>query len=229
MTMKKMILVLAFLMAAFVQAGKAQTSGTDSVAPALTTEQHIARMDSLMETVSQQLSRQSVAASADAAATRGWLGELGGEIVPVVSIVFVFGMPVLVLFFFFFFRYKTRKAQYEAVVKALEAGRDVPDELFLAGKKKNLRSDGIMSIFTGLGLGIFLWAITGQFGIGCIGFMIMLIGIGQLIAHRAQTPSSGEPFIRMHRDENTGEATLKFGGIELTDRKKKEETENGEE
>lgn len=227
--MKKMILVLAFLMAVFAQVGKAQTSGTDSVMPALTTEQHIARMDSLMETVSEQLARRNMAASADIEAKRGLLGELGGDIVPVVSIVFVFGMPVLVLFFFFFFRYKTRKTQYEAVVKALEAGREVPDELFLAGKKKNLRSDGIMSIFTGLGLGIFLWAITGEFGIGCIGFMIMLIGIGQLIAHRMQTPSSGDPFIRMHRDENTGEATLKVGGIELTGIKKKEETENGEE
>lgn len=85
-----------------------------------------------------------------------------------------------------------------------------------------------MSIFTGLGLGIFLWALTGEFGIGCIGFMIMFIGIGQVIIYKIQNPSK-DPFIRMHRDENTGEATLKFGGIELVDKKKKQETENEQE
>lgn len=221
--MKKIILVLMLLATALTVDG-AQKLTENSVVPALTAEQHLARIDSLLETISEQFAENALLS--EAASQNHLTKALEKRVVDIFGIIFVFGMPSLVMFFFFFFRYRTRKTQYEAVVRALEVGQSIPEELFPGGnKKRNLLSEGIKSIFTGLGLAIFLWAITGKFGIGCIGVMIMLIGIGQVIIHKIQNPSK-EPYIRMQRDENTGEASLKFGGIELVDKKKKEETEN---
>ncbi|MCD8474797.1 MAG: DUF6249 domain-containing protein [Bacteroides graminisolvens] len=59
--------------------------------------------------------------------------------------------------------------------------------------KQNLDSDirvkGIKNTFLGLGLFIFLWALTDEFGLGCIGLLIMFTGLGQLVIHYTQESS----------------------------------------
>ncbi|MEG1546056.1 MAG: DUF6249 domain-containing protein [Bacteroides sp.] len=110
-------------------------------------------------------------------------------LIPIVAIVFTLGMPILILFIIFFFRYKNKKAQYALVAKSLEAGQPIPEGMF--DKKlenKDLMSKGIKNTCLGLGLFVFLWAITDEFGIGCIGLLIMLSGIGQIIIHRVNHP-----------------------------------------
>lgn len=41
-------------------------------------------------------------------------------------------------------------------------------------------------MFVGIGLFIFLWAITDEFGLGCIGLLIMFTGFGQLVIYYTQ-------------------------------------------
>ena len=56
-------------------------------------------------------------------------------------------------------------------------------------------SQGIKNTFTGIGLFIFLWAITGEFGIGAIGLLIMFMGIGQwIIGSKQQKTDDVDPF-----------------------------------
>ena len=38
----------------------------------------------------------------------------------------------------------------------------------------------------GIGLFIFLWAITEEFGLGCIGLLVMFTGFGQLVIYYTQ-------------------------------------------
>ena len=102
-----------------------------------------------------------------------------GVLISIVGITAVFGLPVLVIFFAFYFKYKNRRAKYRLAEQALAAGQPIPDELLKDVKMVEPTSQGIRNTFTGIGLFIFLWAITDEFGIGCIGLLVMFMGLGQ--------------------------------------------------
>lgn len=105
---------------------------------------------------------------------------MGGTIViATVAIVLVFGLPVFIIFLIFFFRYKNRRARYRLAEQALSAGQPLPEGLIKECKPTDQYSVGIKNTFTGIGLFIFLWAITGEFGIGAIGLLVMFMGVGQ--------------------------------------------------
>lgn len=104
--------------------------------------------------------------------------------ISVVAIVSVFGLPVIIVFIAFYFRYKDKKAKYKLAEQALAAGQPIPEEFFRGKNDSNSTlQKGITNIFTGIGLFIFLWAITTQFSIGCIGLLIMFMGFGQVVIH----------------------------------------------
>ena len=163
-----------------------------------------------------------------------WVGFNFGEdapetIVALTAIIFVFGLPALLIFIIFYFRYKNRKAKYRLAEQALASGQQLPPEFFKEGESKDLRSRGIKNIFLGIGLFIFLWALTGEFGLGCIGLLIMFTGFGQVTIHYTRPgEGDGSPFIRMERDEKTGYRYMKVGGIELRDQTEKKDTPDAE-
>ena len=105
--------------------------------------------------------------------------------------------PVVVVFIVFFFRYKNRKAKYRLVEQALVSGQPLPEHLFKDTESIDTRSKGIKNVFAGIGLFIFLWAITGEFGLGCIGLLIMFTGFGQVVIYYTQQhkapQSNGQP------------------------------------
>ena len=118
-------------------------------------------------------------------------------IIAIVAIVSVFGLPLVVVFIVFFFRYKNRKAKYRLVEQALASGQPLPEHLFKDTESIDTRSKGIKNVFAGIGLFIFLWAITGEFGLGCIGLLIMFTGFGQVVIYYTQQhkapQSNGQP------------------------------------
>lgn len=108
-------------------------------------------------------------------------------IVAVTGIIFIFGLPLLIIFVIFFFRYKNRKAKYRLAEQALASGQPLPESFFKeTATQTDIRSKGIHNIFLGIGLFIFLWAITGEFGIGCIGLLVMFTGFGQVVIYYTQ-------------------------------------------
>lgn len=110
----------------------------------------------------------------------------GGILISIIAIIAVFGFPVFILFVIFFFRYKNRKARYRLAEQAIAAGQPLPADFIRENKAVDQRSQGIKNTFTGIGLFIFLWAITGEFGIGTIGLLVTFIGIGQWIIGSTQ-------------------------------------------
>ena len=162
-----------------------------------------------------------------------WVGFNFGDdapetLVALTAIIFTLGLPALLIFIIFYFRYKNRKAKYRLAEQALAAGQQLPPEFFKEGEGKDLRSRGIKNIFLGIGLFIFLWAITGVFGLGCIGLLIMFTGFGQVTIYYTQPGQVGKPFIRMERDEKTGYRYMRVGGIELRDQTEKKDTPDAE-
>lgn len=126
---------------------------------------------------------------------------IGVEVlVPIVGIVFGCSIPVLILFFAFYFRYKNRQAKYRIVEEALKAGQPLPEGIFKETHYADMKSKGIKNTFTGIGLFIFLWAITGEFGVGAIGLLVMFIGIGQWIIDIQN--SKNKPSFPFQNDKN---------------------------
>lgn len=114
-------------------------------------------------------------------------GNTSETIISVTAIIFVFGLPLLIVFIVFFFNYKNRKAKYRLAEQALASGQQLPENFFNnVEKTEDIRTKGIKNVFTGIGLFIFLWAITGNFSIGCIGLLIMFTGFGQLVIYYTQ-------------------------------------------
>ena len=105
----------------------------------------------------------------------------GGIMIGIISIVAFFTLPVLIVLIIFYFRYKNRKARYHLAEQAIAAGQPLPAGLVKENLQPDYRSSGIKKTFTGLGLFIFLWAMTDHFGIGSIGLLVMFMGIGQWI------------------------------------------------
>lgn len=114
----------------------------------------------------------------------------GGILVSIIAIIAVFGLPVFILFVAFFFRYKNRKARYRLAEQALAAGQPLPADFIRENRTVDQRSQGIKNTFTGIGLFIFLWAITGEFGIGTIGLLVAFMGVGQWIIGNKQKQNS---------------------------------------
>ena len=108
----------------------------------------------------------------------------GGILTGLVVIILIFGFPFFIVFIAFYFRYKNRKAKYRLMEQALATGQPLPEGMF-----------------------IFLWAITDEFSIGCIGLLVMFTGIGQWIISRNQQHERPEdPFTRpTHKDETLNE------------------------
>ena len=99
-------------------------------------------------------------------------GKTSETIISVTAIVFIFGLPLLIVFTVFFFNYKNRKAKYRLAEQALSSGQQLPEDFFKnVEKTEDIRTKGIQNIFIGVGLFIFLWAIT---------------GFGQLVIHYTQ-------------------------------------------
>ena len=119
-----------------------------------------------------------------------------GEIVAIIAIIMIFGMPVFVIGLVLYFRYKNRQARYRLASEALAQGKEIPQEFY--GKEKPEQSQevlvkGIKNIFLGIGLGVFLWVLTEEGGIAVIGFLIFCIGMGQVVIAYATRPKDNHP------------------------------------
>ena len=137
-------------------------------------------------------------------------------LIPIIAIIAVFGFPVFILFIIFFFRYKNRKARYRLAEQALAAGQPLPEEFIRENKSTDQRTQGIKNTFTGIGLFIFLWAITGEFGIGAIGLLVMFMGLGQWLIGYKQ-----------HANENTKnrETAIRSNDIIISEKNDEEKNE----
>lgn len=157
----------------------------------------------------------------------GWnLGHDAKEAaIAITAIVFVFGFPLIIIFIIFFFRYKNRKAKYRLVEQALASGQPLPENLIKEAQAIDIRSKGINNVFMGIGLFIFLWAITGEFGVGCIGLLIMFTGFGQLVIFYTQQGKEKKPYTPTPTEynEKIGRSDIKPDCIDNNNQEKDEE------
>ena len=105
--------------------------------------------------------------------------------ISIITIISIFALPAIIIFLVLNYRSKKRKERYQVIEKAIESGQPLPEEFVEKTKEEDdaIRVKGIKNIFLGLGLAIFFYAMTGVFFLACIGLLIMLNGIGQLVIY----------------------------------------------
>ena len=126
---------------------------------------------------------------------------VGVTLISIMGIIFVFGLPIAIIFIIFYYRNKNRKAKYQLAEKILASGQPLPPNFFNEIGIKDLRSRGFSNTFLGLGLFIFLWATTGEFSLGCIGLLVLCIGLGQVVTHYTRERKKEETTPEPHTEQ----------------------------
>lgn len=126
---------------------------------------------------------------------------VGVTIISIVGIIFVFGLPIALIFIIFYYRNKNRKAKYQLAEKILASGQPLPPNFFNDLGVKDLRTRGFSNTFLGLGLFILLWALTGEFAMGCIGLLVLCIGLGQVVTYYTRERKNKETTPEPHTEQ----------------------------
>lgn len=107
--------------------------------------------------------------------------------VPLLAILMVFGTPVVIVLAVLRHRASRQKSINEMVLKLADRGQPIPPELFLEpGKRRRSEvSSGLSLVGAGIGLMGFFWIADAREAIG-LGFVPLMIGIGQLIAWKIE-------------------------------------------
>jgi hypothetical protein len=108
-------------------------------------------------------------------------------LVPLVAVIMIFGMPIVIVLAVLRYRANRQKLINEMVLKLADKGQPIPPELFLepGKKRKSDVSSGLSLIGAGIGLMGFFWFAGAEEAIG-IGFIPLMIGVGQLIAWKIE-------------------------------------------
>lgn len=112
-------------------------------------------------------------------------GFKGFVLISIITVISIFALPAIIIFLVLNYRSKKRKERYQVIEKAIESGQPLPEEFVKETKAEddNIRVKGIKNIFLGLGLAIFFYAMSNTLFLACIGLLIMLNGIGQLVIY----------------------------------------------
>lgn len=119
-------------------------------------------------------------------------------LIPVVAIVFVFGVPAIALFLIVLlglrYKLKMQKDRYSVVEKAIESGRELPDAFFEEPLSKKptynkKRLSMALTLIT-LGVGILFFGLVAENKyVWAFSVIPILIGLGQLLVYKIEEKS----------------------------------------
>ena len=116
--------------------------------------------------------------------------EIGGEnhwdVVGFAAITSPFIAGFLIVLIILIFNHRNKKAKYELMAKAIDAGKEIPSTFFDEPKSKKANKSPLQSALSliGIGIGLFimLWFVANH-NVAFVGALPLLIGVGKLIAY----------------------------------------------
>lgn len=116
-------------------------------------------------------------------------GERLGPLLPIISVLAVFGSPVAILALFFYFRHRRNRMFHETLRAMVEKGVPIPPELLSGGATlangSNLGRRGIHDLRNGLiliGLGVGVMLLGSSAGFSKLGSIPIFIGLAMIAA-----------------------------------------------
>ena len=126
-------------------------------------------------------------------------GDIPEKVVPIVliSVLAVFGMPVLIVAVIMYFGFSKNRMMHRTVRMMVEKGQPVPEALLNPPPAQRQRSDmrrGVVLVMIGVGLMIFLAAVNDwEGGAWSIGLIPFLIGAGYLLVWKLEGKKDSAP------------------------------------
>jgi hypothetical protein len=126
-------------------------------------------------------------------------GDIPSEVIPIVVITMltVFGAPVLIVALIMYFGFSKTRALHRTVRLMVEKGQEVPAALLNPPPAQRQRSDmrrGVVLVMVGLGLMLFLAAVNDwEGGAWSIGIIPFLIGAGYLLVWKLEAKKDNPP------------------------------------
>lgn len=116
----------------------------------------------------------------------GWMGTaIGGMILGGLICVF---LPIVVIVAVLLYRYYNRKKKYELAQKIVESGQPLPadfakalEEEYNSVEDKGLYERGVKNVAIGIAFSIFMYLLTDNLALACIGLFIIANGVSQLL------------------------------------------------
>ena len=107
---------------------------------------------------------------------------LAESLIPFTAIVTPFVALLLALVFFWRYSYCKEQIRARVIEKALESGRDLPDDFWTPKKKKKKFQDEIA--YLGIGIGFsFMGYMSGEFVFTGVGIIFLIMGVGGLLVY----------------------------------------------
>ena len=104
--------------------------------------------------------------------------------------------PLLIIIVIFYFVNKNRRERYKLAQMAIQNGQPIPDDILkgqtVHSSKGGDYQTGMLQMFTGVGLAIFLGLIIGKIGFG-IGALVFFIGLGKWFIARQSGNTGNDP------------------------------------
>jgi Domain of unknown function (DUF6249) len=126
-------------------------------------------------------------------------GDIPSQVIPIVLVTMlaVFGAPVLIVAVIMYFGFSKTRALHRTVRLMVEKGQEVPAALLNPPPAQRQRSDmrrGVVLVMVGLGLMIFLAAVNDwEGGAWSIGLIPFLIGAGYLLVWKLEGRKDNAP------------------------------------
>ena len=102
--------------------------------------------------------------------------------IPFTAIVTPFVALLLALFFFWLYSYRKEQIRAQVIEKALENGRDLPDDFWAAKKKTKPFKEEITYLGIGLGF-LFMGYMSGEFVFTGVAIIFLIMGVGGLLVY----------------------------------------------
>ena len=119
--------------------------------------------------------------------------ESGTDVVGFAAIVSPFIAGFLIVLIVLIFNHRNKKAKYELMAKAIDAGKELPAAFFDEPRARKTNKTPLQSAFSlmGVGIGLFLmfWFLKGELTLAFIGAIPFMIGLGKFIAYRLEQKS----------------------------------------
>lgn len=184
--MKKIIFLLIACFTLGASAPLSTASAQTQTATTVTVASDTSQTDSLQE--SQLEKAQATIDKLNKKLDRMQIAEdRNDNLIAIVGIFAVFGLPFLIIVIYFYFRWKSQRAKLDTFNKMVESGQTISPESYrmlvegLTKKRQDLTQKGIRTFFTGIGLMIFLWWMIGD-NMGSVGIFVACIGLGEFLA-----------------------------------------------
>ena len=123
----------------------------------------------------------------------GWVGTaIGGMILGGFICVI---LPIVVIALVLYYRHRNRERKYELAQKIVESGQPLPENFAKMFEEANVENTGLFergvkNVGVGIALGLFLWFLTGEVWLACIGLFVIANGVSQLLTYYKYKPTN---------------------------------------